>query len=219
MKPFIKRLGALVIVLLLTLAFCVPVFAEEMPADDVVTEEVAPPTDVTAEPETSNFFDRVKEFVEAYLAEIFTAASTIALAIYTIYQRNSNGTMFSGIKRLLTSQGGVENVSQRVADALDKVEEKQETLNKYYEEYARNEQQRNKVTAALLVEVMALLETNHIMYINNSNIPQSMKNLMTSKYARCLSYINDDAELKAAYDEMKGILGISEAGANEKKDS
>lgn len=219
MKPFIKRLGALVIVLLLTLAFCVPVFAEEMPADDVVTEEVAPPTDVTAEPETSNFFDRVKEFVEAYIAEIITACSTIAVAVYTIYQKNSNGTMFTGIKRLLTSQGDVENVSNRVADALDKVEEKQEQLNKYYEEYSRNEQERNKITAALLVEVMALLETNHIMYINNSNIPQSMKNLMTSKYARCLSYINDDAELKAAYDEMKGILGISEAGANEKKDA
>ena len=219
MKPFIKRLGALVIVLLLTLAFCVPIFAEEMPADDVVTEEVVTPTDVTAEPETSNFFDRVKEFVETYIAEIVTAGSTIAVAVYTIYQKNSNGTMFTGIKRLLTSQGDVENVSNRVADALDKVEEKQEQLNKYYEEYARNEQERNKVTAALLVEVMALLETNHIMYINNSNIPQSMKNLMTSKYARCLSYINDDAELKEAYDEMRGILGISEARANEKKDT
>ena len=46
-----------------------------------------------------------------------------------------------------------------------------------------------------------------------------MKNLMTSKYARCLSYINDDAELKAAYDEMRGILGITEAQGDEKKDT
>ena len=71
------------------------------------------------------------------------------------------------------------------------------------------------MTAALLVEVMALIETNHIAYINNSNIPQSMKNLMTSKYARCLSVINDDAELKATYDEMRGILGITEGATNE----
>lgn len=218
MKPFIKRLGALVIILLLCITLCVPSSAEEMPSDDVVTEAVTPPEDV-AEVEERSFFDRVKEFIENYIAEIVTAGSTIAVAVYTIYQKNSNGTMFTGIKRLLTSQGDVENVSNRVADALDKVEEKQEQLNKYYEEYSRNEQERNKITAALLVEVMALLETNHIMYINNSNIPQSMKNLMTAKYARCLSYINDDAELKAAYDEMKGILGISEAGANEKKDS
>lgn len=219
MKPFVKRLGALVIALLLCITLCVPSFAEEMPADDVVTEEVASTENAAEESETSTFFDRVKEFVEGYVAEILTAGSTVALAIYAVYQKNSNGTMFSGLKRLLTSQGDVTNVSNRVAEALDKVEEKQEQLNKYYEEYSRNEQERNKITAALLVEVMALLETNHIMYINNSNIPQSMKNLMTAKYARCLSYINDDAELKAAYDEMRGVLGLSGASENEKKDS
>lgn len=220
MKPFIKKLGAVVIVLLLTVALCVPCFAEEVPTEDVITEEVVT-EDVTEEEteETVNIFDRVFEFVETYIAEIASFGSALAMLGYAIYQKTSNGTMFTGIKHLLSSQNGVESVSQKVADALVEVKECQNTLNAYYEEYAKNETERNKVTAALLVEVMALLETNHIMYINNTNIPQSMKNLMTSKYARCLSYINDDAELKAAYDEMRGVLGITEAQGDEKKDT
>ena len=215
MKPFIKKLGAVALVLLLTIALCVPCFAE----GDVVTEAPEEVVEETPVEEKTNLLDRVFEFVETYIAEIMSFGSALAVAAYAIYQKSSNGTMFAGIKHLLTSLLGVENVSQRVADALDKVEKKQEQLNKYYEEYSKNEQERNKVTAALLVEVMALLETNHIMYINNSNIPQSMKNLMTSKYARCLSYINDDAELKAAYDEMRGVLGITEAHGDEKEDT
>lgn len=219
MKPFIKKLGAVVIVLLLTIALCIPCFAEEVPTEDIVTEEIAPPAETPTEEGSSGFLDRVLEFVETYIAEIASFGSALAMLGYAIYQKASNGTMFTGIKHLLSSQNGVESVSQKVADALVEVKECQNTLNNYYEQYAKNEDERNKVTAALLVEVMALLETNHIMYINNTNIPQSMKNLMTSKYARCLSYINDDAELKAAYDEMRGILGITEAQGDEKKDT
>jgi hypothetical protein len=163
----------------------------------------------------ADIFTRVFEFVEANIDEILTAISVAVMAAYTLYQKAKNGTLISGIGRVLKSQGGVENASKIVAEAVAKLDARQEQLNRYYEEYGKNESERNKVTAALLVEVMALIETNHIAYINNSNIPQSMKNLMTSKYARCLSVINDDAELKATYDEMRGILGITEGAPNE----
>ena len=59
-----------------------------------------------------------------------------------------------------------------------------------------------------MVEVMALIEVQHIQTLNNANVPQAFKDLVTSKYARCLSAINDDAELKATYDEMRGVLGL-----------
>ena len=91
----------------------------------------------------------------------------------------------------------------------------------YYKEHAKNEQERNKVTGALLVEVMSLIEIMHIICLNNANMPQAIKDLVTSKHARCLSVINDDAEVKAAYDEMRNTLGIgtSEVKKNEKENS
>ena len=169
--------------------------------------------------EAVNIFTRLFEYAELYFDEILTAVSVVVMGAYSLYQRRKNGTLISGIGRVLKSQGGVESASQLVSEAMKRLEEKQEQMNRYYEEYSKNEGERNKVTAALLVEVMALIEVQHIAYINNSNIPQSMKNLMTSKYARCLSAINDDAELKATYDEMRGILGISEGKSNEAQSS
>ena len=242
MKEYIRRHGAAkliiaVIVALLAMAVIVmPISAEEViepPANETLGGENSPSgednsggavnTPPTVENESTkepggaeaNIFTRVFEFVETNIDEILTALSVVVMGAYSLYQRGKNGTLISGIGRVLKSQGGVENASKIVSEAVAKLDARQEQLNRYYEEYGKNESERNKVTAALLVEVMALIETNHIAYINNSNIPQSMKNLMTSKYARCLSVINDDAELKATYDEMRGILGITEGAPNE----
>lgn len=187
----------------------------EEPAEEPTEEPIEEPTEEPVEGENNTFVARLYEWAELYIDEILTVISVAVMGGYTLYQKAKNGTLISGIGRVLKSQGGVENASKIVSEAVAKLDARQEQLNRYYEEYGKNESERNKVTAALLVEVMALIETNHIAYINNANIPQSMKNLMTSKYARCLSVINDDAELKATYDEMRGILGITEGAPNE----
>lgn len=242
MSPFIKKHGAVkvvvafIIALLAIAIIALPISAEEisepLTGENLPSAEGEGSGEVNTPPATENepveepdgtedeaieadIFTRVFEFVEKNIDEILTAISVAVMAAYTLYQKAKNGTLISGIGRVLKSQGGVENASKIVSEAVAKLDARQEQLNRYYEEYGKNESERNKVTAALLVEVMALIETNHIAYINNSNIPQSMKNLMTSKYARCLSVINDDAELKATYDEMRGILGITEGAPNE----
>lgn len=242
MSPFIKKHGAVkvvvafIIALLAIAIIALPISAEEisepLTGENLPSAEGEGSGEVNTPPATENepveepdgtedeaieadIFTRVFEFVEKNIDEILTAISVAVMAAYTLYQKAKNGTLISGIGRVLKSQGGVENASKIVSEAVAKLDARQEQLNRYYEEYSKNESERNKVTAALLVEVMALIETNHIAYINNSNIPQSMKNLMTSKYARCLSVINDDAELKATYDEMRGILGITEGAPNE----
>ena len=197
-----------------------PLTENEAPA----TENEAPAAEneaPAAENSVALFFARALEFVETYVDEIAgflsAAVTMIAMAIFSAYQKSKDGAIFTGIKKLISSHGDVENGTQAMASKLAEVKAEQTELKEYYEGYAKGEAERSKVTAALLVEVMALIEITHIGYINNANIPQSMKNLMTSKYARCLSVINDDAELRAAYDEMRVILGISEATGDEKK--
>lgn len=244
MRSYTGRYCMIAVTVALALAFFfgVPCFAEQM-SEEVVTEDVLneeilpsdgdnadggtgtpPPTEneaPAAENSVALFFARALEFVETYVDEIAgflsAAVTMIAMAIFSAYQKSKDGAIFTGIKKLISSHGDVENGTQAMASELAEVKAEQTELKEYYEGYAKGEAERSKVTAALLVEVMALIEITHIGYINNANIPQSMKNLMTSKYARCLSVINDDAELRAAYDEMRGILGISEATGDEKK--
>ena len=232
----IKRIGTILLVMIVMLGLlALPAAAEEVvepentPVEDVVPEVEAntpvddvpvadEPTDNVTE-ENNTLVSRVYEWAEEHCGEILSALSCAAMAGYSIYQKGKNGTFIQGIGRVLKSQGTVESASQLVTEGMNKLEEQQAQLNGYYEQYSKNEDQRNKVTAALLVEVMAMLELQHISYINNASIPQSMKNLATSKYARCLSVINDDAEIKAAYDEMRGLLGIAEETSNEKTDT
>ena len=179
------------------------------PGGEVITPPVQEePVEEPAEDENNTLVARMYEWVELYFDEILTAISVALMGGYSLYQKSKNGTLIQGISRVLKSQGGVESASNLVTEALKAVEAKQDQLNRYYEAYSKDEAQRSKVTAALLVEVMALVEVQHISTLNNANVPQSLKDLVTSKYARCLSVINDDAELKAAYDEMRGVLGI-----------
>lgn len=217
------------VVLALTVACLLgaPSYAEELPAEVLHDEggiEIPPETESEPQSESNGFaalLARAVEFVETYVDEIAgivsAVATAVAMAIFSAYQKHKDGAIFSGIKRLISSHGSVETESQGMRGDLALVKADMAEQKKYYLEYSKNEAERNKVTAALLVEVMTLVEIMHIAYINNSNIPQSMKNLMTTKYAKMLSVIDNDAELKAAYNEMKGILGISEAMGDEKK--
>lgn len=218
----IKRLGAVLIVLIVMLGLLIiPAAAEEVaepentPVDGVIDGgEANTPTEGTEENNT--VLARVYEWARENISEIITLISGAVMAGYALYQRGKNGTLINGVARVLKGQGSVESATQNMTSSMDELKAQQAELNKYYKEYAKNEAERNKVTGALLVQTASLVELLHILLINNSNIPQATKNLATSKYARCLSTINDDAEIKAVYDEMRNVLGITEAASDEK---
>ena len=234
-KRFVKIMIVMIVMLVL---LTTPVMAEgagtnqDVPANDVVTDGAADSapdgtgdvgasgdtveSDTVIEEENVTVIARVYEWAMENYDKIITSILGASMSIYALYQKGKNGTLINGIVKVLKSQNGVEAASNNSTEAMNRLEAKQTQLNEYYEQYAKNEEERNKVTAALLVEVMSLIEIQHIAYINNSSIPQSMKNLMTSKYARCLSVINDDTEIKAAYDEMRATLRLTEERTDEK---
>ncbi len=235
-----KRLSTILIVMILILAlFAVPAMAEEAgetpdaSGGDTVADEVTSTlpdgnagdgeteqgdSETADEPidENTTAIARVYEWAKEYYGEIIVAVLSAALGACGLLFKGKFSTLIRAIVGLVKSQSGVEAATNTNTEAMNRLEANQAQLNEYYEKYAKNEEERNKVTAALLVEVMALLEIQHISCINNSNVPQSMKNLVTSKYARCLSVINDDAEIKAAYDEMRTTLGLSGERSHEK---
>lgn len=216
----IKSLTTILMVIVLMLGLLViPAAAEETtPVGDanVEAETDIPVADVE---ENNTVIARVYEWTMENIDKVLTALMTGVVGGFALYQKGKNGLLLQGVGGMLKSQKGVESAAQSVTAGMDELKAQQAELNKYYEEYAKNEAERNKVTGVLLVEVMSMIELQHIAFINNGNVPQSLKNLATSKYARCLSVINDDAEIKAAYDEMRGVLGIAEAQSNEDKDT
>jgi hypothetical protein len=51
-------------------------------------------------------------------------------------------------------------------------------------------------------------------------MPQSIKNFTTSLCAKCYSALENDVELRKAYDEMRAVLGISKKdGTKDEKEN
>ena len=99
-------------------------------------------------------------------------------------------------------------------EKLDTVSEQMAALSEEMKADKAEIAELKKTLAANAVETMSVLEVLHIAYINSPNIPQSMKNLITAKYAGVLTKINDDEGLSQAFKEMREILGI-EGGADD----
>jgi hypothetical protein len=137
------------------------------------------------------------------------------MAILAAYQKVSKNSSILGFGKVLKGQASVVHASDENTAVTKEMVKSQGEMLTYYKENVKNEQEKNKVTSALLVEVMSLIEIMHIICLNNANIPQAIKDLVTSKHARCLSVINDDTELKAAYENMREVLGIQKSEVSE----
>lgn len=237
----VKVVVAFIIALLAIAVIALPISAEEIiepPVTDTVGGENLPSADdngsgeVNTPPATENepvgepdgmegegieadIFTRVFEFVEANITEMLVTIALGVLGIGAPYLKSKFGTLISGIGRVLKSQGGVAESNAEVAASQKDIAEKQEKLGGDVENLAKELAEAKKVIAALNAGVTTVIEVLHIITINNRNVPQPMKNLTTSKYARYLSTINDDPDLKATYDKMRGILGVTEGAPNE----
>lgn len=204
-KRFLVFVAALLVAF--TMIFGVTCFAAETEAEEV--------TETTEKASLGMLLDRVWEFVNENAGDLLSATSLGSVALYIILQKKNNGNFLSGISKVLTAQKNVVSASDDNKAEVKTLSEKQEKMLEYYEKYASSEEERGKIISALLVEVMGLIEIQHVLCLNNSNLPQAMKNLVTSTYARCLSVINDDASIKEAVDQMRSVLGIGEVVSNE----
>lgn len=169
--------------------------------------------------ESETVLSRVWEYVTENASDLLSATSFGAAALCVLLQKKFKGSFLNGISRLLTAQKGVASASDQNRAAVESLSADQKKMLEYYERDKKADEERNKIVATLLVEVMGLVEIQHVLCLNNSNVPQSIKNLVTSTYARCLTIINDDEAIKKAYAEMRSVLGLEEVNADEKKDS
>lgn len=211
-----------------------PVEGEILPPESVPEETPGDETegDLTpADPEdeiAADVFTRIWEFVNKYSVQISSYLTMIVISIFAFYQKNKNGVFFTGFKKVLqhlvdtkstagemsetqkgmcheieTLAGKVDSLTEAVRGEQEKRAESEKTLAEY-----------KTTLAANCVSVMSVLRVLHIAYISSPNVPDAMKNLITTEYSSCLSRINSDEELKRVYSEMRETLGIDGKGGD-----
>lgn len=207
-KTFKKVVAVIAIITILMLTFTLGAFAEEPTSEEIeVTEE-------------ATVFGRLWEYVSTNAVTILGGLDVGMLAAYLFMYRGTNKSFASAIGKTLTGQKNAENAAEGAKTAADEVKVGLTSLEARINEIEREEIDRDSIIKALLYEVMTLVQMQHTLTLNNANIPQAIKEYATTLCASCLKAVNNDEKLKAAYDEMRGILGLAkEGGADEEKAS
>lgn len=212
-----KRILLIIIfALALTSMFCTFAFAVES-AQETVPEATSENEAVEVPTETSTFFTRIWEFISKYKVESITLAGDtgiIALVVY-ILSKNSKAkktvdTSLNAIKDVATSS--LKNttdfvvVVNKLIEAYNSQSEEYSKLREAYEKYGAEEGERNKAVGALTIEIMTLMEMLSTVYLNNANVTQGIKDMISAKYAKCLNAIKSDENMAAIITAAKSML-------------
>ena len=81
-----------------------------------------------------------------------------------------------------------------------------------YEKYGETENDRNRVTGAVLAQSSAILEILQLVYANSKNMPQGIKDLVNLKYANTLKTIEDDEKLLAIVEAVRTNISAGAKG-------
>jgi hypothetical protein len=191
-----------------------------MSAFTVGAEESIPESTDESTVENTTVFGRIYEFFENNSTTLFSAGSLILAGVVTFLLKKTGGVIISGIMKTLSEQKNVVTASENNEKATAQMLEKQENVGTRLEELEKSEAERDKMIKALLYEVMTMIQMNHTLALNNANMPQSIKNFTTSLCAKCYSALENDVELRKAYDEMRAVLGISKKdGTKDEKEN
>ena len=221
MKTFKKIVLLLVLMLSIITATAFTVCAEEAVEDGEAVTEAAPPSDVeTEEEDAETVFTRVYEFCMENIERILGVLSVGTGGVLFVFLRKYGKTLISGIFKMLSGQTSATDAAKNAEIATSAMVEKQDRIEERLTETEAASKERDKIVKALLYEVMTFIQMQHTLTLNNASIPQAIKNYTTSLCSNCLSAIENEEELKKAYEEMRSILGIEKKeGAKDEKEN
>ena len=214
MKKIFKISLLLVMVITMMLITTFSASAVESVDDAEVTDEAVPTE------ERVTVFSRIYEFFTDNAEKIIGCLNLAVLTAAAVFIKKKGNVIISGIVKMISGQSGVVSASENSEKAMTALAEEQTHTGERLAALEKAEEERDKMTKALLYEVMTLIQMKHTLALNNANIPQPIKNYTTALCANCFSALENDEELRRAYDEIREILGIKKDGAeNEKEDS
>lgn len=92
---------------------------------------------------------------------------------------------------------GINEDYKKLSEGFEALQAGYAELHAAYEKYGETENDRNRVTGAVLAQSAAVLEILQLVYANSGKLPQGVKDLINLKYANTLKTIGDDKQLLA----------------------
>ena len=238
-----RKIYALLIAIFAAVLCIVTVGAEEIPADpeedqasvvedipivDVgaVSEDSAPASSGTeSDGVISRAVNNVTEFIEWHKDRIIMIAGFVATLYFTIMskrgQKKDNEKNSVGLSNVQSGIVELENVMNKIIDGFNDIAQKYEDLSAAYDamkekytEYEGVEDDRNKITSAVMLECSAILDIMVSVYSNSSHLPQGEKDLIMYKFSKCLSALDNDEKLRACIDAVRSVISAERSEAN-----
>ena len=224
-------------VILIIAILTVPTFAEEEEAgglSDVVLESPVEEEAVGEEQSDTNetdefastgaaqsiftrlweFFDQHKDFI----VDIIGFVSLIAMLFYEGRVRKKSGIgltgslskLFAGTAAVSESQNSVVSAANDMLAGYEKVCESNKELRLEVESVRKAGEGRDKLVGALAVQMSAVLEILMSVYANSKNLPQGVKDIVSLRYAKCLSATESDEGLRDCIESIRKTIGAGE---------
>ena len=186
-------------------------------------------------------FTRITEFVGDHKQEILECASAAAMITTSVvvgvknakksekissalsYVKSDTDASLNGqtgvvkaVNGLIDGYNGMTRDTEKLKEELSgdykRLADEYEEMRKAYERYGETENDRNRVTGAVLVQNAAILEILQLVYANSKNMPQGVKDMVNLKYANCLKSISDDEKVLAVVDSVREQLDENAEG-------
>lgn len=197
----------------------IPCAAAETPGEENLTE-----ADVSVE-ETNwdDFFARIFEFSGDHRSEIINIVGSVVLALIAAVFENRRKKDSDDAKEKLNSVVGsssnTETSQVSVVDAMNKMITGYNGMRDSYEKYEGVEDDRNRLIGAVLVQNTALLEILSSVYLNNKNLPQGVKDLVTLRYANAQKALGDDEMLLAIVNAVRETVNHEDVPTEETEET
>lgn len=197
-------------------------FAEEL--DAIMSESPAfKESVVNSEPTEENFvavnkqhtvFSRLLEYFTENKKEVLTVIGDSAIVAFGVFikLRNDKKTraLANDVKTIKGDASGTFTAQNNVINVVNEMVDGYNGMRVAYDKNQSAEDDRNRLIGAVMVQNTAILETLNTVYINNKNLPQGVKDLVTLQYANCLKALNNDELICSIVKSVREKISDSE---------
>lgn len=197
----------------------IPGAAAETPEEENLTEADV----IVDETNWDDFFARIFEFSGDHRSEIIDIAGSAALlllaAILEKRRKKDSDDAKEKLNSTVVSSSNTETSQVSVVDAMNRMITGYNGMRDTYEKYEGVEDDRNRLVGAVLVQNTALLEILSSVYLNNKNLPQGVKDLVTLRYANAQKALGDDKMLLAIVNAVRETVNHEDVPTEETEET
>ena len=157
--------------------------------------------------ENPTIFGKALEFATMHKVGIANILQSTLVVLATAFLRSKINTIQLDTTATATEAGKIGSSQDAVAKAVNALIDSNSDLSEKYTDYGNLENDRNKVSGAVLLTNTAILEILTTVYSNSKNLPQGVKDLVNLKYANCLTALQNDDQLSSLVKLVRGAIG------------